>query len=75
MENNGYCSPESYQVGEVYFIRDKSASTDDKYIPVKFLSYRPHPAELVIKEKGLARVIHRRLLFVRKRNDEDNVKE
>ena len=73
MKNNGYCIPETCYEGKDYFIRDKSELKDSKYIPVEFLGYRPHPGEVVIKVLGKVRVIHRRLIFVRKPDIDNTV--
>lgn len=65
MNKNGYYQPESCREGQVYFIRDESKLTSIKYKQVEFLDYRPHPGELIIKEDGVTKVIHRRLLYSR----------
>ncbi len=65
MEINGYYQPESCQKGRIYFIRDENNSTAAKYKMVEFIDYRPHPGELLIKENGVTRAIHRRLLYSR----------
>ncbi len=65
MNKNEYYAPDSCREGQVYFIRDESNSPDFKYKEVEFLDYRPHPGELVIKEDGVVKVIHRRLLYSR----------
>ena len=65
MEMNGYYQPESCQEGRVYFVREENNSTVNKYKKVEFLDYRPHPGELLIKEDGVKKVIHRRLLYSR----------
>ena len=69
MENNGYYLPESCTEGEIYYIRGESALAINTYRPVFFLSYRPHPGELLIKENGVKRVIQRRILLAKKGND------
>ena len=68
MNANRYQRPEKYRTGELYFIQEKKSSVECSFMEVEFLSYRPHPGELVIKENGVARVIHRRLLFSRVSN-------
>ena len=65
MEVNGYYRPENWLEGQTYYIRDENNSNGNKYKKVKFLDYRPHPGELLIKEDGVAKVIHRRLLYSR----------
>ncbi|MGB2963529.1 MAG: hypothetical protein WBB69_06040 [Anaerolineales bacterium] len=73
MKNNGYCIPETCHEGRDYFIRDKSVLQDGKYLKVEFLGYRPHPGEVVIKVQSKVRVIHRRLIFIRKRDIDNKV--
>ena len=65
MEMNGYYQPESCQKGQIYFVSDENNSAGNKYKKVKFIAYRPHPGELLIKEDGVTKVIHRRLLYAR----------
>ena len=65
MEMNGYYQPESCQKGQAYFIYDENNSTGNKYKKVEFVDYRPHPGELLIKENGVTKVIHRKLLYTR----------
>ena len=65
MEINGYYHPESCQKGRVYFVREENNSTTNKYKKVEFLDYRSHPGELLIKEDGVKKVIHRRTLYSR----------
>lgn len=65
MEVNGYYQPESCQKGRVYFVRKENSSTVNKYKKVEYLDYRPHPGELLIKEDGITKVIHRRTLYSR----------
>ena len=67
MEINGYYHPESCQKGRIYFVREENNSTTNKYKKVEFLDYRPHPGELLIKEDGVKKVIHRRTLYSRKK--------
>ena len=65
MDMNGYYHPKSCQKGRVYFVREENNSTTNKYKKVEFLDYRPHPGELLIKEDGVKKVIHRRTLYSR----------
>ncbi|MCJ7718039.1 MAG: hypothetical protein MUO54_16170 [Anaerolineales bacterium] len=67
MNKNGYYRPESCQVGNEYFIREENNSTNEMYKLVVFVSYRPHPGELLIKEDGVTSVIYRRQLYARKK--------
>jgi len=66
MNNNGFYRPERCQEGEEYFILEEDNLPKVEYKIVEFVSYRPHPGELVIKEDGVARVIYRRQLYARK---------
>jgi hypothetical protein len=67
MNKNGFYRPERCQTGEEYFIMKEKNSTKVEYKHVEFVSYRPHPGELVIREDGVARVIYRRQLYARKK--------
>ncbi len=50
---------------KLYFVSDENNSAGNKYKKVEFVDYRPHPGELLIKEDGVTKVIHRRLLYAR----------
>ena len=65
MDMNRYYRPESCQKGQIYFVCNENNSASNKYKEVEFVDYRPHPGELLIKEDGVTKVIHRRLLFSR----------
>ena len=67
MNKNGFYRPESCRKEEKYYIEDDENSKDVEYKPVEFVSYRPHPGELLIRENGVARVIYRRQLYARKK--------
>jgi hypothetical protein len=67
MINNSFYRPERCRVGEEYYIVEKRNSPNVEYKPVEFVSYRPHPGELLIREDGVARVIYRRQLYARKK--------
>ena len=67
MNKNGFYRPERCRKEEEYYIEDDENSKDVEYKTVEFVSYRPHPGELVIREDGVARVIYRRQLYARKK--------
>ena len=67
MNNNGFYRPESCRVGEEYYIGKEDNSNNVEYKPVQFVSYRPHPGELLIREDGISTVIYRRQLYARKK--------
>ena len=67
MNKNGFYRPESCREGEEHFIMKEKDSTKVEYKHVEFVSYRPHPGELVTREDGVARVIYRRQLYARKK--------
>jgi hypothetical protein len=66
VENNGYYLPDSCIEGETYYVRDDYTAMVNSYQPVIFLSYRPHPGEVLIKENGEIRVMQRRYLLTLK---------
>jgi len=51
--------------GGEWVLSTENSSTVNKYKKVEFLDYRPHPGELLIKEDGITKVIHRRTLYSR----------
>jgi len=65
MEKNGYCLPDSCLAGNEYYLRIKSNSEFSEYRKVLFLSYRPHPAEVMVREGNRSRMVYRSDLFTR----------
>jgi hypothetical protein len=65
MKEYHYCRPKSYYKGSIYFIREVDQNGQISYKPVKFIGYRPHPGELIIRNNSKTIVIHRRWLFTK----------
>ncbi|MCJ7734511.1 MAG: hypothetical protein MUP11_08175 [Anaerolineales bacterium] len=70
MDDTRYQRPESCQQGKDYYFRIAEDLRSVRYKKVKFLSYRPHPAEVLISKEGIPRKIHRIDLYQR-RNGKD----
>jgi len=68
MEQNGYYQPVTCIPGERYYMKNDKQKTPTQYKRVEFISYRPHPAEVVIREGKKPRVIHRAYLFQKNGN-------
>ena len=67
MEKNRYCLPDSCLAGNEYYLRIKSNSEFSEYRKVIFLSYRPHPAEVMVREGNRSRMVYRSDLFTRRK--------
>ena len=65
MKNNGYYLPDSCREGNEYYLRIKLNSEIQEYKKVIFLGYRPHPAEVMIREGNRSRMVYRSDLFTR----------
>ncbi len=65
MKKNGYCLPGSCLAGSEYYLKIKSNSEVTVFKRVIFLSYRPHPGEVMIREGNRSRMVYRSDLFTR----------
>lgn len=65
MERNGYYLTESCKLGKEYYIKVKSDLEHAKFKKVKFLSYRPHPGEVMVRDGNRSRMVYRSNLFSR----------
>ena len=65
MGQEGYFQPESCELDKKYYIKTNANGIGEVYQQVRFLSYRPHPAEVLIQDGDKIRVIHRSILFVK----------
>jgi hypothetical protein len=63
MEKNGYYLPDSCLAGNDYYLKIKSNSEFSEYRKVIFMSYRPHPAEVLIRDREKPRMVYRSDLF------------
>jgi hypothetical protein len=70
MKKNGYYLPGSCRAGNEYFLRTKSNSEIPEFRRVIFLGYRPHPAEVIIREGNKSRMVYRSDLFTRLGDEE-----
>ncbi len=59
MKQSSYYQPDTCIPGKQYYIKTKGPGSATQYKGVKFISYRPHPAEVLIREDNITRVIHR----------------
>ncbi len=66
MEKNGYYKPESCRSGTEYYLKIKSSNGFSKFERVVFLSYRPHPGEILIRDGNRSRMAYRSDLFIRR---------
>ncbi len=67
MEKNGYYLPDSCLAGNEYYLGIKSNSEFPEYRKVIFLSYRPHPAEVMVRDGNRSRMVYRSDLFTRRK--------
>lgn len=65
MKNNDYYLPDSCLAGCEYYLKIKSNSEVPEFKRVIFLGYRPHPAEVMIREGNRSRMVYRSDLFTR----------
>jgi len=66
MELNGYYLSESCISGSEYYLKIKSNNGISNYKKVVFLSYRPHPGEVLVRDGNKSRMVYRSDLFTRK---------
>jgi len=65
METNGYYLSESCISGSEYYLKIKSNNGISNYKKVVFLSYRPHPGEVLVRDGNKSRMVYRSDLFAR----------
>lgn len=65
MEQDRYIQPKNCEKDKSYYIKISGNSVDGTYQEVRFLSYRPHPAEVLIHDGDRIRVIHRSFLYIK----------
>ncbi len=59
MDPENYVQPDTCILGKVYFIKTEDIDSTSKFRGVKFIGYRPHPAEVIVREGSGRKVIHR----------------
>ncbi len=63
MNRYRYNQPETCVPGEQYYLLIKRPDLSKEFRKVKFIGYRPHPAEVLIEDRNIKKVIHRINLF------------
>ena len=63
MRQGIFIQPASCQADGMYYLRINQNGFGWAYQRVKFLAYRPHPAEVLVHDGHKARVVHRRFLY------------
>lgn len=63
MNHYCYCQPETCVPGEQYYLLIKKSDLSAVFRKVKFIGYRPHPAEVLIEDRNIKKVIHRLNLY------------
>jgi len=65
MSNQEFIQPDRWEIGRKYYLRLNKNGSGVSYQAVKLMSYRPHPAELIIYDGEKKRMVHRRVLFLK----------
>jgi len=65
MEQDRYIQPDSCELDKSYYIKTNGKDSEVSYQEVRFISYRPHPAEVLIHDGEKPRVIHRCILYAK----------
>ena len=65
MSQDHYTQPESCQIDGIYYLKISGINGKAEYKKVRFLSYRPHPAEVLVHDGHKPRVVHRRVLYTK----------
>ncbi len=63
MKKNSYYLPDSCLAGSEYYLKIKTNFGPPEFRRVIFLGYRPHPAEFMIREGNISRMVYRSDLF------------
>lgn len=65
MRYDKYSQPDTCVPGKQYYVKRKINDSNLDFVRVKFISYCPHPAEVVVQEGCRNMVIHRMNLYQR----------
>ncbi len=63
MDQNGYYLPVSCKAGNKYYLKIESNSEVAEFKLVVFVGYRPHPAEVFIRDEDKIRMAYRQDLY------------
>ena len=63
MQDGNYFLPDTCIPGEQYYIKTKGLDSTTNVKSVIFVSYCPHPAEVIVRKDGKSIVIHRVFLL------------
>jgi len=63
MRHDEYFQPDTCIPGKQYFIKTDDGKSTIRFLRVKFIEYRPHPAEVIIHDGSRIKVVHRKNLF------------
>lgn len=69
MGQEKYIQPDSCEINKRYYIKLNGKGSDPRYQEVRFLGYRPHPAEVLVHDGEKSRVIHRCILYMKESGD------
>ena len=69
MGQEKYIQPDRCEIDRSYYIKLNGEGSEASYQAVRFVSYRPHPAEILIHDGEKSRVIHRRILYAKESNN------
>jgi hypothetical protein len=68
MHHENYFQPDTCIPGKLYYIKVKYNGSTTNYESVKFVGYCPHPAEVIVRNDGKIKVIHRVYLLQKNGN-------
>ena len=73
----GFCQdqPQSLERGIKYYLQTRNGSGQICYQPVIFLAYRPHPAEVIVRDKDGPRKVYRGDIYLANREAEPKTSE
>ena len=59
MQYENYFQPDTLIQGKLYYVKTTYSDLPIELLPVMFVDYRPHPAEVLVREGSRTKVIHR----------------
>ena len=68
MHRENYFQPDTCIPGKQYYIKTKGLDSVTKVKSVVFVDYCPHPAEVIVRKDGRAKVIRRVFLLQKNGN-------
>ena len=72
MSQDKFIQPESCTGEQRYYLKIAKNDRGSDFQEVRFIGYRPHPAEILIDDGHRVRMVHRYLIYIKLSGDGEN---